>query len=377
MSEELPFADARVKLWRHKASLPGKLETLLEEAALADVVKKGEPVAVKMHFGSWGAHKIIRPALVRRVVDALRAAGGKPFVTDTVRIKGIDYLEVAASNGIAPQTVNAPVLLADGLFGRDYVKVDCGGIMPFAPVASGIHDAHAMVVLSHCKGHIQSGYAGAVKNLAMGGVSATNREEKSLCKKVGRAGMHLLHKGDVEFDESLCTVCGQCVDACPVEALAIVDGKLTFNRKKCTSCCRCARVCPTEAMKAPDVGDDFHEALAYVAQSVLSTFDEGRVYYINFLLDIQPECDCMPGADVNVIQDVGILGGRNPSTIDWASCDLINKAAPLGNSALSEVGVTEPGDPWEALHGKSGRLHIKTLAELLGVSMDYTLRTVE
>jgi uncharacterized Fe-S center protein len=376
--DQLFFADARVRVWNHRSSLPGKFERLLRRVQLENVVKKGEPVAVKMHFGSWGAFKIIRPAFVRKVVDSVREAGGKPFVCDTVRIKGIDYLEVAAQNGITPQSVNAPVILADGLNGLDYVKVECSQKMPFAPVASCIHDAPSMIVLSHCKGHVQAGYAGAVKNLAMGGVSAQNREDAQVRKKVGRAGMHLLHRGDIEYDASLCDVCGQCIDACPLEALSIKDDELVLDRKKCWSCCRCARVCPTGAMKAPEVGEDFQDGMAEVAKAVLSTFDEGRVYYFNFLLDIQPECDCMPGADVNVVQDIGILGGPNPCSVDIATCDLIARGEPLRGSMLWEAGVTEPGtEPWEKLHGKTGRRHVEILAELADLQTEYRITDIE
>jgi uncharacterized Fe-S center protein len=378
MTEELIFTDARVRRWTHGSSLPGKLERLLAESPLSSIVPKNEPVALKMHFGSWGAHKIIRPALVRRVVDAVREAGGKPFVTDTVRIKGIDYLDVAASNGLTPQSVGCPVILADGLFGMDYVKVECGGDMPFAPVASVIHDVPAMILLTHCKGHVQAGYAGAVKNLAMGCVSALNREASDVRKKVGRPGMHLCHRGDVVHHAETCDLCGQCLDACPLDALSEKDGKIILDRKKCWSCCRCARVCPTGAMEAPDVGPAFQDALAQVAASVLKTFDPGRLYCLNFMLDIQPECDCMPGADVNALQDAGILGGRSPCTVDWATCDVLKKTPPLPDSLLSERGCTEPGsEPWEAVHGKSGREHIRILADLTGADLEYAMRDID
>ncbi len=378
MPEKLLFTDARVRKWTQRASLPGKLENLLEKSTLGDVVVKGEPVALKIHFGSQGAFRTIRPSFVRRVVDAVKKAGGKPFVTDTVRIKGIEYLDVAAYNGFCEQTLGAPVVLADGLFGKDYVKVPCGGIMPFAPVASCIHDSPSMIVLTHCKGHVQAGYAGAIKNLAMGGVSAQNREDAEIRKKIGRPGMHLCHKGDVTFDESLCEVCGQCVDACPMDALQIIGGKLVMDRKKCFSCCRCARVCHTGAMKAPEIGNAFQEALAHVAKAVLSTFEPGRVFYLNFLMDMQPECDCMPGADVPVLGDAGILAGRNPCAIDAAACDIMKKSTPLPGSALFEAGCTAPGrDPWEVLHGRSGREHIEKLAEVAGLALDYEIEALD
>jgi len=373
MTATVYHMDARAKRWSHVDSLPGKLERLLaEKANLKSVVKKGEPVAVKMHFGSQGAYMIIRPALVRRVVDAVRAAGGKPFVCDTVRIKGVDYLDVAAANGITPQSVNAPVVLADGLFGMDYVKVEAGPLMPFVPVASAIHDAPAMVVLTHCKGHVQAGYAGAVKNLAMGCVSGTVRE-KDLRGKVGRGGMHTMHKGQIRWTGEGCTFCNECVEACPLEALTCDEGKkaIVIDAQKCWSCCRCARICPTGAMKAPDVGEKFQDALSECAKGVLSTFEKERLLFLNFLLDIQPECDCMPAADVPVVQDMGILMSQDPCAVDLATCDLIEAADPLPGSAYTAEHRKAGLSAWEALHGRTGRRHVELLADFTGYEKAY------
>jgi hypothetical protein len=46
-----------------------------------------------------------------------------------------------------------------------------------------------MVVCSHVKGHINAGYAGAIKNLAMGGVSSAHRNCGWKC---GRGAMHTI-----------------------------------------------------------------------------------------------------------------------------------------------------------------------------------------
>jgi len=375
MTAKVYHVDARVTSWTQAASLPGKLEGLLRDHAnLESVVKQGEPVALKMHFGSFGAHRIIRPVFVRKVVEAARGAGAKPFVCDTVRIKGVDYLDVACMNGISPHSVGAPVVLADGLFGKDYVVIESGPLMPWVPVASGIHDVRSMIVLSHCKGHVQSGYAGAVKNLGMGCVSATVRK-KADRTRVGRGGMHTMHKGHVRWEKGSCTFCGACIDACPLDAVHIDEdkGEVVIDYKNCWSCARCARVCPEGSMIAPDVGEEFHDALAECAKGVLSTFDPGRILYINFLLDIQPECDCMPGADVSVVQDLGILLSDNPVAVDLAACDLIEASDALPGSAYSAKDRASGKSAWEALHGKTGRRHVEALGEIAGIEKEYEI----
>jgi len=67
--------------------------------------------------------------------------------------------EIAKQTGKKGVTIGAPVILADGIFGRDLVMVESGPILGRIGVASAVHDAPVMVVLSHCKGHIGAGKA--------------------------------------------------------------------------------------------------------------------------------------------------------------------------------------------------------------------------
>ncbi len=201
------YAPARVRKWRYDESMPGRLERLLRCIDLSSLFEKDEWVAVKTHFGSQGAHRIIRPVFLRKVVEAIKGAGARPFVTDTVRIKGLEYLEVANANGINHLTVGVPVVLADGLFGNDSILVPAGDILGEIAVASVINDATAMVVCSHVKGHINAGYGGAIKNVSMGGVSSSHRECGWKC---GRGAMHTIGEGKLLWNGELCDICMQC-----------------------------------------------------------------------------------------------------------------------------------------------------------------------
>jgi len=156
------FAPARVKHWDYSASQVAGLERLIEKLDFGKAIAEGEYVAIKTHFGSEGAHRIVRPVFLRKIVEGVKAAGGKPFVCDTVRIQGWDYLEVANQNGINPQSVGCPVILADGLFGFDSIEVQAGPVLGSVRVAAAIYDAPAMIVVSHCKGHIAAGYTAKV-----------------------------------------------------------------------------------------------------------------------------------------------------------------------------------------------------------------------
>lgn len=368
------FASARVSKWRFEDSMPGKLERLIDEINLTRYFDKNEWVAIKTHFGSEGAHRIIRPVFLRKVVEKLKSIGAKPFVTDTVRIKGLDYLEVANQNGINHLSVGAPVVLADGLYGNDNILVKAGDILGEIAVATLIYDVPAMVVCSHVKGHINAGYGGAIKNLAMGAVSGTHRHCGWKC---GRGAMHTIGEGKLIWDEERCTLCFQCKEICPLDCIDFKDNRFSYDDDKCWRCGRCARVCPEGGLTLP--GDDvlFMKSLAEAAKAVLSTFKKSKVIYINFLSEIQPECDCMPAADVPVVQDIGILISDDIVAIEQASIDLLLKEAPLPSSLASDEKIKSGDDVLYSLHKRPYIIQIEE-AERLGLGKrQYQLREIK
>ena len=59
------FSSARTLRWNYENSVPGKLEALLTKLGLATRFTEDDWVAVKTHWGSPGAFRII-PAMIRR-----------------------------------------------------------------------------------------------------------------------------------------------------------------------------------------------------------------------------------------------------------------------------------------------------------------------
>jgi NAD-dependent dihydropyrimidine dehydrogenase PreA subunit len=53
----------------------------------------------------------------------------------------------------------------------------------------------------------------------------------------------------VWVDAARCTGCGACVDVCPVEAIALIDGKACVNEELCTGCEVCVSTCPEDAIQ--------------------------------------------------------------------------------------------------------------------------------
>lgn len=45
-----------------------------------------------------------------------------------------------------------------------------------------------------------------------------------------------------------CSGCGDCVEACPLDAIAIQESKAVVDADTCGDCGACVDVCPTESI---------------------------------------------------------------------------------------------------------------------------------
>ena len=110
-----------------------KVARLCDALQLKKIIKRNDLAAVKLHFGEYGNDTHINPIFARVAVDKVKAAGGKPFLTDTTtlysgtRHNAVDHLNTAYLHGFTPETVGAPVIIADGLYGEEDVLVRING----------------------------------------------------------------------------------------------------------------------------------------------------------------------------------------------------------------------------------------------------------
>jgi uncharacterized protein len=366
------FTTARAYRFDYRDSLLGRFEKMLGAFPLGESVGKGEVVPVKIHFGSRGAIQTIRPPFVAVMVAALKRLGAHPFVTDSVRMLGHEYLEIANRAGYNQSSLGAPVLLADGIFGNDSIEVDAGEPVGRQCIASAVHDAPSMVVMSHLKGHIQAGFGGAIKHLAMGGVCSHPR-----CGgwEKGRGRAHFMVGTVPEWKGAPpCTLCGTCERHCPMGAITIAKRAWSVS-EDCWRCGRCISACPAQAIHTPKDDGLFQRALACQAAAVMRTFEPGKVVFANFLLEMQPECDCMDICDVPMVQNVGIVMSADPVAVDAASLDLVAKAPLLGGSRAERLGAYQGRDPFGAVHLKNSWGQVERAAELGLGSLEYELVT--
>lgn len=325
MPAEVFFTDLRT---RSGNNLLDKVDRLFDRAGFASLIKPQDLVAVKLHFGETGNMAFVRPPFVRRVVDRIKAAKGRPFLTDAntlyvgSRANAVDHLETALVNGFAYATVGAPVIIADGLKGRDYVRVPIG-LKHFqeAKVACAAHHADALIAVTHFKGHEATGFGGVLKNIGMG-----------LGARAAKQAMH----SDVlpEIDAGKCTACGRCTEWCPASAIT-VDTVARINPKKCLGCGECTITCIEGAIEISWKSEDstLQEKMVEYAYAVLKN-KRRRSGFITFLVDVSPNCDCWNYNDAPIIPDVGILASTDPVALDQACIDLVNAQPSLPNSAV-------------------------------------------
>jgi len=60
--------------------------------------------------------------------------------------------------------------------------------------------------------------------------------------------MHQKTQVRPKVDHALCTACGACIDQCPVDALAMVDGTPVVDADTCITCFCCQEICPEKAI---------------------------------------------------------------------------------------------------------------------------------
>jgi len=81
MPSQVYFGSARQARLEAKETLPAKLDLILDRLHLRDRVR-GERVLIKMHTSNNIGYSTIHPVFVRKVVQAIKDGGGKPFVAD-------------------------------------------------------------------------------------------------------------------------------------------------------------------------------------------------------------------------------------------------------------------------------------------------------
>jgi uncharacterized Fe-S center protein len=345
----------RIEDWGDPKYVAGRFAEMLAKMPLLDEVRERDLVGIKLTFGEAGNTGHAPPPLIRQLVKAIRKRGGRPFVTETNtlyngrRKNAVEHLKVAREHGFTHASLDAPIILGDGILGRENYDVAVAGKhVQMAHLAPSVRDMDFLVAVAHMTGHMVEGFGGALKNVGMG-----------LASRAGKLDQHSAVSPFI--DDELCILCHACFDVCPVDAISEEHGSALVDRTTCIGCADCIAVCPTNAMKIDWSREalQVQEATVEYALAVVRALS-GRAAFVNLLNHISRDCDCMgPTKDI-LAPDLGIVASADPVAVDQASVDLVNRAA--GEDAFRRA--------WPRIDPLAQTRH----AEALGLgSSDYAL----
>jgi uncharacterized Fe-S center protein len=308
---------ARLQDGATPASQAEALARAMQAARFTGKLRKKDMVAVKVHVGEDKNTTHVRPELAARVVAMLHKVKAQPFITDTAtlyrgqRENSIRHALLANKQGFGINKVGAPFLPLDGLSGQHEVEVEVNGeLNRTVKIAGDVVLADALVAISHVTGHIVSGMGAAIKNLGMG-----------MASRAGKMRQHSTVTPSVIADS--CQNCGKCVRWCPRDAIAEKDGVACIDPDLCIGCGQCLAVCRYGAVRFnfSSESEVLQKNMAEHAAGALKHFAD-KALFVNVLVDMTDECDCMSKKQKKALPDLGILVSGDAVAIDRASLDL-------------------------------------------------------
>lgn len=241
-------------------------------------------VAVKVHSGEKGNQNYLHPEFMRPIVE---------------HVHGTIVECNTAYEGARNTTEKHQQLIKDHGW-TDYFPVDImdaeadttleipnGKIIKQNFVGQNLNNYDSMLVLSHFKGHPMGGYGGALKQLSIGVASSA-----------GKAWIHSAGKTK-DQNELWSNVAEQ---------------------------------------------DQFLEAMADAASSVVAHFNGGNMAFINIMCNMSVDCDCCAVAEDPCMKDIGILASLDPIAIDRACIDLVKNSDDPGRDHLLERITSRHGE---------------------------------
>ncbi|MCY3412317.1 MAG: DUF362 domain-containing protein [Candidatus Heimdallarchaeota archaeon] len=353
------------------AGLGAKLDKIIEALDFSTIEKK-DKVAVKMHLGFRDGYQTVPVFFVRKVVEAIKKQGAYPFVTDNPTA-----VYNAANRGYTSETVGCPLIPIAGV--KDGYKVEQEinyHNVDTLDMAGAMHDADVLIDLTHSKGHGCNGYGGAIKNIALGAYAAQSRWRK----------IHGVEQSLPYWDADKCSPehAMKLKESCPYDAINYKeeDHKLSVAFCACVQCGECLKA--DKEVGCLQIKQEnfslFQELLAIASKKVVDTFEKDKVFGLNFLLQITPQCDCMGMPQPVMVTDIGVLGSRDLVAVDVASLDLIKQTGMIPNS-ISPIfkhvnwNMDEDLHPFQRVHGPMKDPYIAMrYAETLGMgSTKYNL----
>ncbi|MDR3308007.1 MAG: DUF362 domain-containing protein [Coriobacteriales bacterium] len=329
-----------------------KLRDLAVAAGIKDIDFDRKYTAIKMHFGEQGNLAYLRPNYAKVIVDLVRELGGRPFLVDCNtlypgrRKNALEHLDLAYEHGFSPFSTGCHVIIGDGLAGTDevLVPVEGGTYIKEAKIGQAVMDADIIISLNHFKGHIETGFGGALKNIGMGCGS-----------RAGKMEMHSASEPKVR--QETCIGCGKCARYCANDAISFKEKKASIYAEKCVGCGHCIGACPTDSIYSDF--DEKNELLdAKIAEYTKAVLHGRPSFHISMVIDVSPFCDCWQGNDIPIVADVGMFASFDPVALDVACANAVN-AQPVSAGSKLEEGLDKLAS--EHAHDRLGQDYFHAL----------------
>lgn len=294
-----------------------KLKQLIQASKAFGVIYPQDKVVLKIHFGEEGNTGYVKSEYARVICEEVLSKSARPILADTNtlyrgrRTNSADHLKIAAEHGFTKENTKAEIVIPEDK--EDNVR-DVAVNQKFiqvAKVSKLFLEADILIDVAHFKGHLMTGFGGALKNIGMG---CASREGK------------LAQHSDVSplVYESKCIGCGACVDVCPVDAISLIDNKSVIDGKTCIGCASCIAACSYGAIDVNWESGSQHmqEKMIEYAKAVLAN-KKDKLICINFAVKITKECDCLAKDDPRICPDIGIFLSADPVSVDKACYDKV------------------------------------------------------
>lgn len=347
-----------------------KLARLIDAAGMTVKIDFTDKyAAIKLHFGEPGNLAFLRPNYAKVVADLVKDCGGKPFLTDcnTLYVGGrknaLDHLDAAYGNGFSPLTTGCHVIIADGIKGGDETLVPIEGeYVKEAKIGRAIMDADVFISLTHFKGHENTGFGGALKNIGMGCGS-----------RAGKMEQH--NAGKPYISAKKCIGCKQCTKMCAHSAITLTNKIASINHDNCVGCGRCIAVCPKDAIRVN--WDESNDVLNYkIAEYSMAVLKDRPHFHISLVCDVSPNCDCHAENDIAIVPNVGMFASFDPVALDVACADAVN-AQPIIPGSMATMNPHVHGDHFAKTHPETNWRACVDHAEKIGLGQkEYELITI-
>lgn len=242
-------------------------KTLLEK----EKINLENEIPIKVHVGEPGNISYIKPDNYQLIMEFLKEKKIKTYFVETTPVTGQrntaeKHCKVAQDHGFN----QIPFVIADGELGNDEIEVN----LPIktkhfqkAKIAAGLADRKQVLVISHFKGHIATGFGGAIKNLGIGFASRNGKMHQHLKN-------YYLGQKTIDWSKS-----DQLYHLVPFEER--------------------------------------------VAEYALAASYGKKHLYLNFAINIVENCDCDGMPMKPIYPDLGIFASTDPVAIDKACFDLL------------------------------------------------------